>query len=136
MFWVFVELKKIVKIKNKFQNEKIEWFDFRYFHIRNFEIPKYRPFYIWSFQMLILTNFFFRFSEGRNFERRVLWNLTIANIKSYEVQLFDFLFVKLFSQQSQKLARTEFHKNPPFLIFFKFCDTKFFASFSFLLPRE
>ena len=27
----------------------------RYFNIRDFEISKYRPFYIWSFQMLTPT---------------------------------------------------------------------------------
>ena len=48
-------LKKNVKIKNKFKNRKIEYFDFGYFYIRNFEIPKYRQLYIWSFQILIPT---------------------------------------------------------------------------------
>ena len=31
---------------------------FRYFDIRNFEIPEYRSFYIWSFQILYTTPFF------------------------------------------------------------------------------
>ena len=45
-----------MKIKNKFENKK----NFRYFNIRNFEIPKYRRFYIWSLQMLTPAPFFRR----------------------------------------------------------------------------
>ena len=47
------------KIKNKFKNGKIEQFAFRYFYIRNFEIPKNEPFYIWSFQILTPTPIIF-----------------------------------------------------------------------------
>ena len=36
--------KKI--IRNKFLNKIIDWLIFRYFSIRNFEIPKYWSFYI------------------------------------------------------------------------------------------
>ena len=55
VFWVFVELKKIVKRKNKFENIEKSNNSTHYFYIRNFEIPKYRPFYIWSLQMLTPT---------------------------------------------------------------------------------
>ena len=64
--------------KTKFDNETI----FRYFNIRNFEIPKYRSFYISSFQILTPTRFpflslFFRQRSG-------LDNVTAA-ILSYAV---------------------------------------------------
>ena len=46
-------------MKKKFENKDIEWLIFRYFNIRNFEISKYRSFYISSFQILTpaLQNF-------------------------------------------------------------------------------
>ena len=37
-----------IKMKNKFENKKIEQLNFRYFIIRNVKIPNYR-----SFQILI-----------------------------------------------------------------------------------
>ena len=39
------------KWKIKFENKTIEQLIFRYFNIRNFEILKYRSFYISSFQI-------------------------------------------------------------------------------------
>ena len=49
------------KFKKKFENKIIEWLIFLYFNFRNFEISKYRLFYISSLQ--ILTP-----SPPRNFE--------------------------------------------------------------------
>ena len=43
--------------KKKFENKMIEWFIFLHFNIRNFEISKYRSFYISSFQILTPTPF-------------------------------------------------------------------------------
>ena len=52
------------KMKNKNLIKKIEQLDFSYFNIRHFEIPKYRPFYILSFQILTPTQYY---SESRFF---------------------------------------------------------------------
>ena len=43
------------KWKNLFENKNIEELMFCYFNIRYFDIPKYRSFSIWSFQILIPT---------------------------------------------------------------------------------
>ena len=51
-------------MKNKNLIKKIEQLDFSYFNIRNFEIPKYRPFYVLSFQILTPTQYY---SESRFF---------------------------------------------------------------------
>ena len=40
----------------------------RYFNIRDFEISKYRPFYIWLFQMLLPTRIFVSGVENLTFE--------------------------------------------------------------------
>ena len=44
-----------MKIKNKFKIKKIEYFMFRSFNIRNFEISKYWLFYIWLLERLTPT---------------------------------------------------------------------------------
>ena len=56
------------KFKNKFKNITTEYHTFRYFDIRNFEIPKYWSFYISSFQILTPTLIFY-YSDFRKFGR-------------------------------------------------------------------
>ena len=41
--------------KKRIRQEKNDQLIFRYFNTRNFEIPKYQPFYIWSLQMMAST---------------------------------------------------------------------------------
>ena len=62
------QLKKLLNILDvqmistkwyiKFENKIIEWLIFRYFNISNFEISKYRSFYISSFNILTPTLIF------------------------------------------------------------------------------
>ena len=61
----------------------------RYFYTRNFEIPKYRPFYNWSFQMFgEVQNL-----ERRNIERPIFRNFKITNIEIKKDELIDsFIF--------------------------------------------
>ena len=75
---------------------------FLHFNIRNFEIPEYRSFYIWSFRILIPTQ-----TPGRcqNLKRRnvgpTFRNFKIANIKITKDELFhgfifEFIFFSFF----------------------------------------
>ena len=85
--------KKIIKIK--FTNKIIEWLIFRYFSIRDFEIPEYQSFHIWSFKILYPTRL--DDFERANVERPIFCNLKTSNVKIYERSSYSiFLFTKLF----------------------------------------
>ena len=55
-------ISKKWKIHKSLGNKTIDQLIFRYFNIRNFEISKYRSFYISSFQILTPTHFSQKFS--------------------------------------------------------------------------
>ena len=97
----------------------------RYFYIRNFEIPKYRPFHIWSFQMLTRTLFWAIFSSfQRNFcssRFRILLNFVNSSWTNLSVQVFPIRnFPSYFHRQSARKRNswTTFSYNKRSVTFF------------------
>ena len=119
---------------------------FFYFNIRNFEISKYRSFYISAFQILTSTLFWFYYRvitpslpavwtlnvswahwgggqnlERRNVERPIFRNFKITNIEITKDQLFDsFIFEFIFPLFINYLHILIIFQIVTFNVFFKF----------------
>ena len=103
-----LSVKKISTNVKKKENSKIKESNNSTFVILIFEIPKYRPFYIWSFQMLTPTRpFLSDFYSIKKYSKFSL-NFTFSSKCMYKASLRRSIQVKIFKNLNFFLPLDEF----------------------------